>query len=317
MKPGRDMAANAALKANPRTGAAAKQFAATWRLHLMLLPAVLVALVFKYAPMPGIVIAFQDFKPWQGISGSSWVGWSNFELIFSMHDSRQVILNTLIISCLKIAFGLVVPVIFALLLNEIRQMGLKRSIQTLVYLPHFMSWVILGGILLDLLSLEGIVNQMLSFFHIQPVMFLSEGNWFRFTVILSDLWKEFGFSAIVFLASLSGINPALYEAAEIDGAGRMKQTFYITLPSMLPIIVVVFTLSLGNMLNANFDQIYNLINSLVLDKGDIIDTFVYRSFQEGQYSLSTAVGLFKSVIGFIMIGGGYYSAYKWANYRIF
>ncbi|WP_228745039.1 sugar ABC transporter permease [Paenibacillus sp. S150] len=283
----------------------------------MLLPAVLVALVFKYAPMPGIVIAFQDFKPWQGISGSSWVGWSNFELIFSMHDSRQVILNTLIISCLKIAFGLVVPVIFALLLNEIRQMGLKRSIQTLVYLPHFMSWVILGGILLDLLSLEGIVNQMLSFFHIQPVMFLSEGNWFRFTVILSDLWKEFGFSAIVFLASLSGINPALYEAAEIDGAGRMKQTFYITLPSMLPIIVVVFTLSLGNMLNANFDQIYNLINSLVLDKGDIIDTFVYRSFQEGQYSLSTAVGLFKSVIGFIMIGGGYYSAYKWANYRIF
>lgn len=317
MKPGTDMAANAAPKANPGTGKAARQFAATWRLHLMLVPAVLVALIFKYAPMPGIIIAFQDFKPWKGISGSSWVGWSNFELIFSMHDSRQVILNTLIISCLKIAFGLVVPVIFALLLNEIRQTGLKRSVQTLVYLPHFMSWVILGGILLDLLSLEGIVNQLLSFFHMQPVMFLSEGNWFRFTVILSDLWKEFGFSAIVFLASLSGINPALYEAAEIDGAGRMKQTLYITLPSMLPIIVVVFTLSLGNMLNANFDQIYNLINSLVLDKGDIIDTYVYRSFQEGQYSLSTAVGLFKSVIGFIMIGGGYYSAYKWANYRIF
>lgn len=317
MKPGTDMAANAAPKANPGTGTIARQFAATWRLHLMLVPAVIIALIFKYAPMPGIIIAFQDFKPWQGISGSSWVGWSNFELIFSMHDSRQVILNTLIISCLKIAFGLVVPVIFALLLNEIRQMGLKRSVQTLVYLPHFMSWVILGGILLDLLSLEGIVNQLLSFFHMQPVMFLSEGNWFRFTVILSDLWKEFGFSAIVFLASLSGINPALYEAAEIDGAGRMKQTLYITLPSMLPIIVVVFTLSLGNMLNANFDQIYNLINSLVLDKGDIIDTYVYRSFQEGQYSLSTAVGLFKSVIGFIMIGGGYYSAYKWANYRIF
>ncbi|MNO64335.1 putative multiple-sugar transport system permease YteP [compost metagenome] len=317
MKPGTEMAAEAAPKPKPGTSAANRWFATTWRLHLMLLPAVLVALVFKYAPMPGIVIAFQDFKPWQGISGSSWVGWSNFELIFSMHDSRQVILNTLIISCLKIGFGLVVPVIFALLLNEIRQIGLKRSIQTLVYLPHFMSWVILGGILLDLLSLEGIVNQMLRFFHMQPVMFLSEGNWFRFTVILSDLWKEFGFSAIVFLASLSGINPALYEAAEIDGAGRMKQTFYITLPSMLPIIVVVFTLSLGNMLNANFDQIYNLINSLVLDKGDIIDTYVYRSFQEGQYSLSTAVGLFKSFIGFIMIGGGYYSAYKWANYRIF
>jgi ABC-type polysaccharide transport system, permease component len=283
----------------------------------MLLPAVLVALVFKYAPMPGVIMAFQEFKPWLGIGGSSWVGWDNFKLMFTMHDSVQVIWNTIFISVLKILFGLVVPVTFALLLNEIRHIALKRSIQTLVYLPHFMSWVILGGILLDLLSLDGFANRLVTAFHLEPILFLGDGNWFRATVIVSDLWKEFGFSAIVFLAALSGINPALYEASEIDGAGRLQQTLYITLPSLLPIIIVVFTLSLGNVLNANFDQIFNLLNPLVLEKGDIIDTYVYRTFQGGQYSLATAVGIFKSAVGFVLISGGYYFAYKVANYRIF
>ncbi|WP_240941025.1 ABC transporter permease subunit [Paenibacillus sp. HB172176] len=292
-------------------------FRKNWRLHVMLLPAFLSALLFKYAPMPGIIMAFQDFKPWIGLADSAWVGWDNFKLIFTMHGSVQVIWNTLIISVLKILFGLAIPVTFALMLNEIRNMGLKRSVQTFVYLPHFMSWVILGGILLDVLSLEGIVNRLLTALHIDPIMFLGDAGWFRTTVIVSDLWKEFGFSAIVFLAALSGINPDLYEASEIDGAGRWKQTVHITLPSLLPIMVVVFTLSLGNMLNANFDQIYNLINSLVLEKGDIVDTFVFRNFQGGQYSLAAAVGLFKSLIGFILIGGGYYCAYKWTNYRVF
>ncbi|MFK7694908.1 ABC transporter permease [Paenibacillus sp. HJGM_3] len=283
----------------------------------MLLPAVLVALVFKYAPMPGIIMAFQNFKPWLGIADSPWVGLDNFQLIFTMHGSVQVIWNTLLISVMKIIFGLIVPVTFALLLNEIRQMSLKRSIQTMVYLPHFMSWVILAGILLDVLSLEGIVNRFLGLLHLQPVMFLGDGTWFRITVIVSDLWKEFGFSAIVFLAALSGINPDLYEAAEIDGAGRLQQTIHITLPSLLPIMAVVFTLSLGSMLSANFDQIYNLINPLVLQQGDIIDTYVFRNFQGGQYSLAAAVGLFKSVVGFLLISGGYYCAYKWTNYRVF
>ncbi|GBF76410.1 hypothetical protein PA598K_04879 [Paenibacillus sp. 598K] len=289
----------------------------TWRLHVLLLPAVILALVFKYAPMPGIVMAFQDFKPWLGISQSPWIGWDNFQMMFTLRGTVQVIWNTLIISVMKIIFGLAVPVLFALMLNEVRNMGMKRSIQTMVYLPHFMSWVILGGILLDLLSLDGIVNRLLVTLNLDPVMFLGEGNWFRTTVIVSDLWKEFGFSAIVFLAALSGINPDLYEAAEIDGAGRMQQTVHITLPSLMPMMVVVFTLSLGSMLNANFDQIFNLINPLVLEKGDIIDTFVFRSFQDGQYSLATTVGLFKSAIGFILISGGYYVAYRWANYRIF
>jgi putative aldouronate transport system permease protein len=292
-------------------------FRRTWSLHLMLLPAVVAAIIFRYAPMPGIVMAFQDFKPWLGIGSSPWVGWDNFSMIFSMRDSVQVITNTLLISTMKIIFGLIVPVTFALLLNEIRQMSLKRSIQTMVYLPHFMSWVILGGILLDVLSLEGIVNRLFTTLHLEPVMFLGEGNWFRATVIVSDLWKEFGFSAIVFLAALSGINPDLYEASEIDGASRLKQTIHITLPSLLPIMVVVFTLSLGSMLSANFDQIYNLINPLVLQKGDIIDTYVFRNFQGGQYSFAATVGLFKSVVGFILVGGGYYCAYKWTNYRVF
>lgn len=292
-------------------------FRKTWRLHLLVLPAFLLVIVFQYAPMPGIIMAFQNFKPWLGIGGSSWVGWDNFQYIFTMRDLGQVVWNTLLISALKIIFGLIVPVTFAILLNEIRIMGLKRSIQTFVYLPHFMNWVILGGILLDVLSLEGIVNRFIGVFGIEPIMFLGDGDWFRVTVVVSDLWKEFGFSAIVFLAALSSINPALYEAAEIDGAGRLKQTIHITLPSLIPIMVVVFTLSLGSILSANFDQIYNLLNSLVLEQGDIIDTYVYRSFQDGQYSLATAVGLFKSLVGFILISFGYYAAYRWANYRIF
>ncbi|MFA9559234.1 ABC transporter permease [Evansella sp. AB-rgal1] len=283
----------------------------------MLLPGVILALIFHYAPMPGIIIAFQDYKPWTGMFNSEWIGWHNFKLLFTMDNSVQVIYNTLLISSLKILFGILVPVSFAILLNEIRQMALKRSIQTMVYLPHFMSWVILGGILLDILSLEGISNQFLSFIGIEPIMFLGEGNWFRFTLIASDQWKEFGFSAIIFLAALAGINPSLYEAAEMDGATRLKQTMYITLPGILPTVIVVMTLSLGNMLNANFDQVFNLITPLVMREGDIIDTYVYRTFTNGNFSFATAVGLFKSVVGFVLIAFAYYSAGRWANYRIF
>jgi putative aldouronate transport system permease protein len=285
----------------------------------MLLPGVIITIIFNYLPMGGLVMAFQDFKPWLGFANSPWVGLEHFKVLFNRDDSVQVIWNTFVIAGLKIIFGLIVPVIFALLLNEIRQMGIKRTVQTLVYLPHFMSWVILGGILLDLLSSEGLVNNViLPFFGVDPIPFLTDGNWFRFTVVASDIWKEFGFSTIVFLAALSGVNPALYEAAEVDGATRFQQTIHVTLPSMVPIIVVVATLSLGNVLNAGFDQIFNLYNVLVYDKGDIIDTYVYRvGILNSQFSFGTAVGLFKSVIGFSMIAVAYRLAYKYANYRIF
>jgi len=291
----------------------------TWPFHMLLLPALLLCIVFQYIPLFGAVIAFEDYKPWLGIKGSPWVGLDHFKYLLTYPDSKQVIWNTLIISAFKLVFNLFVPIIFALLLNEVRKMVFKRVVQTLVYLPHFLSWVILGGILLDILSTEGgIVNRVLNSFGINSIFFLGNGQWFRFTVILSDVWKEFGFSAIIFLATLVGINPALYEAAEIDGASRWQQVKSISFPLIMPIVIVVATLSLGRILDAGFDQILNLYNPLVYAHGDIIDTFVYREgLNNGQFSFGTAVGLFKSMIGFVLIVISYRLAYKLANYRIF
>ncbi|MDQ6418719.1 ABC transporter permease subunit [Paenibacillus sp. LHD-117] len=284
----------------------------------MLLPAAIVTLIFAYVPMGGLVMAFQDFKPYDGMFGSKFIGLEHFRFMFEYPDSKQVIWNTLIISSLKIVFGLIVPFVFAVLLNEIRKMFFKRVVQTLVYLPHFISWVILGAILTDMLGSKGIVNTTLSAMGLESVFWLGDGDWFRFTVVVSDIWQNFGFNTIVFLAALAGVNPALYEAAEVDGANRWKQTIHITVPAMVPIAVVVGTLSLGNILNGGFDQIFNLYNSLVYDKGDIIDTFVYRTaILNGQYSFGTAVGLFKSLIGLILIVFSYRMAYKYAGYRIF
>lgn len=290
----------------------------TWPLHLMLLPAAIVTLIFAYFPMGGLVMAFQDFKPYDGLLGSKFVGLEHFRFMFEYPDSKEVIVNTLIISGLKIIFGLIVPFVFAMLLNEIRKVAFKRTVQTLVYLPHFISWVILGAILTDMLGSKGIVNSTLNLLGVNSIPWLANGDWFRFTVVLSDVWQNFGFNTIVFLASLASVNPSLYEAAEVDGATRWKQTIHITVPAMLPIAVVVGTLSLGNILNGGFDQIFNLYNSLVYDKGDIIDTFVYRTaILNGQYSFGTAVGLFKSAIGLVLIVISYRLAYKVAGYRIF
>ena len=290
----------------------------TWPFHVMLLPSMIFLLLFSYIPMGGIVMAFQDYKAWRGFTGSEWVGLENFRYLFERQDSIQVIWNTLIIAVLKLIFNLFVPFVFALLLNEIRKVRLQRTIQTMVYLPHFLSWVILGGILIDLLATDGFVNRILSSFGVQPIFFLGDNDWFRFTVIVSDVWKEFGYNTIIFLAALAGINPALYEAAEMDGASRFRQTLHITIPSIIPIAAVVGTLALGNVLNAGFDQIFNLYNPLVYEKGDIIDTFVYRTaILNGEMGFGTAIGLFKSVISMVLILLSYRAAYKWANYRIF
>ncbi|MNM92521.1 putative multiple-sugar transport system permease YteP [compost metagenome] len=291
----------------------------TWPFHLLLLPALVLSIVFQYIPMFGAVIAFQDYEPWLGIKGSTWVGLDHFKYLFTYPDSKQVIWNTLIIAGFKLIMNLIIPIVFALLLNEVYQTYFKRIIQTMVYLPHFLSWVILGGIMIDILSTEGgIVNRILNSFGIPSIFFLGNGQWFRFTVVLSDVWKEFGFSAIIFLATLVGINPALYEAAEIDGASRWQQVIKISFPLMMPIVIVVATLSLGRILDAGFDQILNLYNPLVYSHGDIIDTFVYRvGLNNGQFSFGTAVGLFKSAIGFILIVISYRMAFKLANYRIF
>lgn len=291
-----------------------------WPFHLMVLPSLVFLIIFAYLPMGGLVMAFQDYKPWLGLTGSEWVGLDQFRYLFERQDSLQVIWNTLIIAIFKMVLNLFAPFVFAILLNEIRKQLVKRFVQTLVYLPHFLSWVILGGILTDLLSTEGgLVNRILTgIFGIEPIFFLGDGDWFRFTVILSDVWKEFGFGTVVFLAALANVNPSLYEAAEVDGASRWKQTLHITVPSMIPIAIVVGTLALGNVLNAGFDQIFNLYNSLVYAKGDIIDTFVYRTaILSGEMGFGTAIGLFKSVISFVLVVISYRLAYKLANYRIF
>lgn len=290
-----------------------------WILHLMVLPAVLLVFVFSYLPMSGIVMAFQDYKAALGITGSPWVGLKHFRYMFENDYFMKITWNTLLFAGWKIVLNLIVPFSFALLLNEIRNVGYKRSIQTLVYLPHFLSWVILSGILIDLLGQTGIVNQLLTYlFGIKPIFFLGDGTWFRLTIIISDVWKEFGFNTIIFLAALAGINPALYEAAEVDGAGRLKQTAHITIPSLVPILIVVATLALGNVLNANFDQVFNLYSPMIYQQGDIIDTFVYREgLLSGQFSFATAVSLFKSMISLILIVISYRLAYKFAGYRIF
>ncbi|NBD28221.1 ABC transporter permease subunit [Paenibacillus sp. T1] len=287
-------------------------------LHLLILPSIIGLFLFNYYPMAGLVMAFEDFKPRLGYLHSPWVGLSHFEYMFTYPDSVQVIWNTLLIASLKIAANIAVPIVFALLLNEVRALFFKRFVQTLVYLPHFLSWVILGGILTDMLGNKGIVNHLLFNLGADPVFFLGNGTWFRITVVVSDIWKEFGFSTIIYLAAMSGINMSLYEAAEMDGASRFKQTFHVTLPALVPVILVVGTLALGNILNAGFDQIFNLYNPLVYREGDIIDTFVYRiGLMNGSFSFATAVGLFKSAVGLVLIVLAYRLAYRFGNYRIF
>lgn len=286
--------------------------------HLMLFPGIVLLIIFHVIPMFGIVIAFQDFRIGRGILGSEWIGLENFKYLFEIRDSGTIFFNTVFISLCKIVAHLIVPLVFAVLLNEVRLLGLKRWVQTIVYLPHFLSWVILAGVMIDLFSLNGMINQTLKAAGLEPIMFLASNRWFPAIIIGSDIWKEFGFAAIVYLAALAGINPALYEAAEIDGAGRIQQILYITLPSLMTTTVLLATLSIGNILNAGFDQIFNLYNPVVYESGDIIDTYVYRvGLVQAQYGFATAVGLLKSVIGLILIVLSYRIAYKYAGYRIF
>lgn len=290
-----------------------------WHLYLMLLPAVVLTAIFIYLPMGGIVMAFQDYKPYLGITGSEWVGLDQFKFLFEYPDSVQVIWNTLRISVLKLIFGLVATLSFALLINEVRVKFVRSMVQTLVFLPHFLSWVVLGGIFIELLNPDyGLVNRLIHALGFESIFFLGDNNWFLFTLVSSEVWKEFGYGSIIFIAALAGINPALYEAAQLDGAGKWRQMRSITLPSLIPTICVVLTLQLSQVLNAGFDQVFNLYNSLVYDKGDIIDTFVYRiGLLGGNFSFGTAIGVFKSIVGLILIVGGYRLAYKVAGYKIF
>ena len=297
-----------------------KSLRKSWQLHVLLLPSVIVTLVFAYLPMGGLVIAFQRFIPALGLFGDQqWVGWGNFEFMLSMPNIFPVIRNTVFISVGKIVVMMVVPIFYALLLNEIRCIGFKRSIQTLIYFPYFLSWVILAGILLDILSVQhGIVNDALEFLGLGRHFFLGDPALFPWTMIVTEGWRIFGFGTVIYLAIIAGIDPTLYEAAAADGAGRLRQTWHITLPGMRMIIVLLMVLNLGVILRAGFDQIFNLYSPGVFSTGDILDPLVYRlGLIDRQFGLATAVGLFQSAVSFVLISASYLFAYKVFDYKIF
>ena len=288
-------------------------------LHLMIFPAVVLLFIFNYLPMVGNIMAFQKFNPVLGFLKSQWVGLENFRYVFALPETLPAIRNTLVIAFSKMILGILVPLVFALLLNEVRNKLFRGSIQTIVNFPHFLSWVILSGILLDILSpSEGMVNAAIKSLGLPPIYFLGDKTWFPITMILSDTWKEFGYGAIIYLASLTTIDPGLYDAAAVDGANRWQQTLHVTLPGISSMIVLMGVLSIGNILNAGFEQIFNLYSPQVYSTGDIIDTLVYRiGITQAQYSVATAVGLFKSVVSFALLSVSYWLAYKYTDYRIF
>ena len=271
-------------------------------LYWMTLPGMLYFILFKYVPLLGSVIAFQDYQIFKGLLKSPWVGWANFAYIFQYPDFYRILGNTVKIGFAQILYGFPAPILLALLLNEVGNRKLKRCMQTVLYLPHFLSWAIIGSILFDLLSLNGVVNLVRTAFGMDPILYMQKADCFVPIVILSSIWKEMGWSAIVYLAAIAGISPELYEAAVVEGASRLKQALYITFPLLLPTITVMFLLRVGNFLNLGFEQIYVLMTPMTQSVGDILDTYVYQyGVLEGKYSMTTAIGLFKSIFGLVLM----------------
>lgn len=272
-------------------------------LYLLLLPGIAYYLIFLYLPMYGVVIAFKDFNMFSGIISSEWVGLKHFITLFSSDTFFKVFRNSLMINLYKIIFNFPVPVILAILLNEIRSIRFKRTIQTAIYLPYFLSWVVIAGLVISFLSPStGVINMLIKSFGGEPVNFLANKNFFVPIIILSDLWHSMGWSTIIFLAALTGIGPELYDSAKIDGAGRFKQILNITIPGIKSTIVVLLLLKVGNIMNNGFEQIFLLYNPMVYDVGDVFETYVYRiGLVEARYDFATAIGLFKSSVGFILL----------------
>jgi putative aldouronate transport system permease protein len=274
--------------------------------YVLLIPGLIFLFLFKYTPMYGVIIAFQDFNIFQGIGGSEWVGLEQFQKLMHSEEFAQVFTNTLLISVYKIVLLFPIPIFIALILNEVRLMVFKRTIQTIIYLPHFLSWVIISGLFITFLSPSGgLVNNIIQSFGGEPISFFMNNSYFRSVVVFTAGWKEVGWNAIVFIAAISGIDQEQYEAASIDGAGRIRKMLYISLPGILPTIVLMFILRLGYVLEAGTEQILTMYNPVVYETGDVIGTFVYRvGLGKMDYSFSTAVGLFNSVVGFILVVSG-------------
>ncbi|RTE04229.1 ABC transporter permease [Paenibacillus whitsoniae] len=272
-------------------------------LYLMLLPGLLYFLIFKYAPLYGIVIAFKDYDIFQGIWQSDWVGWKNFQDVFQYSDFWKIFRNTILISVYKIIFGFPAPIIVALLLNELGNRFFKRAIQTILYLPHFISWVVISGFILAILSPNnGVVALVYEWFGQEPRNLLIDQNLFRSILVASDIWKDLGWGTIIYLAALTQVDPSLYEAAIMDGAGKWKQTWHITLPSIRNVIILLLILRIGFLMGAGFEQILVMQNSAVAEVSEVLDTFVFKyGLQQGNYSFATAVGVFNSVIALILV----------------
>lgn len=277
------------------------RFLKQWDLQLMVIPALLLIFVFSYIPMYGVLTAFQDYSIFKGFLDSPWSGFKHFEMFFHAPEFERVMRNTIIISVLKLLFGFPAPIILALMLNEVKNMYFKRVVQTVSYLPHFLSWVIVSGFAMSILSVEnGSLNMLLQSVNLikEPISFLSIPEYFWTIIVTTGVWKEIGFSSIVYLAAIAGIDPNMYEAASIDGASRFKQIFMITIPTIMPVVIIFLILAIGNLLSAGFEDLLLLgVNPVLRDVSDVLDTYVYRTGITGQrFSYATAVGLFKAVI---------------------
>lgn len=282
--------------------------------HGMMLPGMIFVLLFNFVPMFGIIMAFQDYKPAKGFLGSNWVGLKHFKYLLQIPDGMQIFRNTLVISLGKLAFGTIAAVLFAILLNEIQSMWLKKSVQTIVYLPHFLSWVVLATAIRSMFGMDGVVNAIFG----TNINFIGSNKLFQPLLIGTDVWKEFGYNSVVYLAALTSIDPGLHEAAQIDGASWWQRVIHVTLPGISPVIFLMVAMGIGNVLSAGFDQVYNLYSASVYQSGDIIDTYVYRvGLNSMQYSFGTAIGLMKSVIGLILMLMANGLAKKFTDSKIF
>ena len=277
-----------------------------YQYHLMLLPVMAFLVIFHILPMFGVIIAFEKFIPTRGFFGSEFVGLKYFQQMLKMSISWRIFRNTVVIAVWKIAMNMVVPITFSILLNEVRVEGFKRTAQTIIYLPHFLSWVVLAIPIMNIFAYDGVVNNIVRAFGGSPILFMSSNSWFRPILIMTDVWKEFGFGTIVYLAAISGIDPALYESAAIDGANRKDMLLHITIPRILPSVMIMLILQLASLFISNFDQVYNLYNNYVLSTGDVLSTYIYRISLGGSgtnFELSTAMNLVLNTMGLIVVLG--------------
>ena len=288
-------------------------------MYAFVLPGLLYFLIYKYVPLIGAVIAFKDYSVFRGFQNSPWVGWKHFERIFDNPEVIQVLINTLVLSFLQIAFAFPAPILLAVMLNEVRWEWLKRSLQSIVYLPHFLSWVVVVGLFTIFLRSEGLINHMLGhWFGIDSIPFLQMPSLFKPLLVLEVIWKETGWSTIIFLAALAGVNPELYEAAVADGAGRLRRIWHITLPAIRGTVVILLILRLGTVLDNGFEQVFLMLNPYVMDVGNVLDTYVYyKGIEQSNFSFATAVGLFKSVVGLVLVVGANQLAKKFGGEGIY